>query len=423
MTKKKVIIVGGGLAGLSAAYQLSGTENFEIHLIEKNNHLGGRVDSCNINGQTIDTGGFLIYPWYKCYHQLITELNLSEELLNVPDAPHYYATRHNAQDEYHKGFALSFTEMMQIFFKVFPAPLTDRDPTAPNLNAYNYLTINEYLNSLELPPDKVQLYLDVFDTYLQGYCYAPVAEHKMGFMAATLFQNILHGDMHSASYLKNGSKVFIDAMQQVLVNRGVKIHLNCTMLSAESQQLITNIGSMQADEFIFCNTPTYIQYTRFVTATILFSGAAIVNGDANWGSCFYKEDAAKGLSILSIVNLEKLYTKKVAQHINLNIRVKKSVPIALSDNELFDCICAELPTHFTEIKPLKLVNRIDWHNAMPIATESLVESIKLKQGLNNFYFAGDFLGCPSMETALNTGKRAAQQLIRSQIKTEELHPS
>ena len=86
MHKRKVIIVGGGLAGLSAAYALSEAEDFDIHVIEKDNYLGGRVRSCTINGQTLDVGGFLVYPWYKRYHELINALGLTEELIKIPPA-------------------------------------------------------------------------------------------------------------------------------------------------------------------------------------------------------------------------------------------------------------------------------------------------------------------------------------------------
>jgi predicted NAD/FAD-dependent oxidoreductase len=49
---------------------------------------------------------------------------------------------------------------------------------------------------------------------------------------------------------------------------------------------------------------------------------------------------------------------------------------------------------------------------MPIASENFIESKRSGQGLNNIYYAGDFMGCPSMETALLNGKRAAEKLIK-----------
>jgi hypothetical protein len=61
---------------------------------------------------------------------------------------------------------------------------------------------------------------------------------------------------------------------------------------------------------------------------------------------------------------------------------------------------------------LALVNRIDWEKAMPIATEDYVETKRKEQGEHHFYYAGDFMGCPSMETTLMSGKRAAKQLIK-----------
>jgi protoporphyrinogen oxidase len=411
MQKRKVIIVGGGLTGLSAAYELSRSEGFEIRLIEKNARLGGRVSICCINGHPVDTGGFLIYPWYRRYRKLIEVLGLSPELVKIPPVGDYYDAEQNSQDKYYEGFKLSFKDIVEIFIDVFPDELIDTDPTAPKLDAYKYLTIQDYLKSLGINKKKVNFYLSVFDTYLQGYCYGPVTQHKMAFMAATIFQNILHGDVHSASYLRNGSKIFIDALQAELERKGVQFQFNCSLESVNDQQLVTNLGTMTADGFIFCHTPAEVSYSKFITVTISYSGTAQIDGNSGWGSCFYKEDPRQDYSI---VNLEKLYTGKTAGHLNLNIKVKQPGLVLVSDADLLSIIRTELQRHFKDISVLALVNRVNWEKAMPIANEDYVEMKRAEQGHNHFYYAGDFMGCPSMETALMSGKRAAEQLIKDQ---------
>ena len=40
---KKVCIVGGGIAGLTAAYELSSRHNIEVTLLEASNRFGGRI--------------------------------------------------------------------------------------------------------------------------------------------------------------------------------------------------------------------------------------------------------------------------------------------------------------------------------------------------------------------------------------------
>jgi protoporphyrinogen oxidase len=412
MHKRKVIIVGGGLAGLSAAYALSEAEDFDIHVIEKDNYLGGRVRSCTINGQTLDVGGFLVYPWYKRYHELINALGLTEELIKIPPARDYFASNVNSHDNYDTEFKFSFKDIVEIFLHIFPKPLFDSDPTEPKLHAYNDLTIQGYLQSLNMEEEKTNHYLRVFDTYLQGYCYGSVTEHKMAFMAATLFQNSYHGDVHAASYLQNGSKVFIDAMKDALEKRGVQIHYNCLLEEIDNKQLITSRGAMVADDVIFCHTPSELRYSRFITATVSYSGAAVIDGDAEWGSCFYKENTQQLFPILSIVNLEKLYTEKAAKHLNLNIKVRDPEHAAISSPDLLEIIKTEMQAHFKDVIISEIVNRVDWEKAMPIAGEDFVQSTRSKQGLNNIYHAGDFMGCPSMETALINGKRAADSLIK-----------
>ena len=52
---KKVIVVGAGLGGLSAAVSLRG-EGFEVELVEKNEKIGGKLNFKEIEGFGFDLG-------------------------------------------------------------------------------------------------------------------------------------------------------------------------------------------------------------------------------------------------------------------------------------------------------------------------------------------------------------------------------
>ena len=63
MNRKKVAIIGSGISGLSASFFLS--ENFDVHLFEKNKILGGHTRTINFedklkNPLSIDTG-FIVF--------------------------------------------------------------------------------------------------------------------------------------------------------------------------------------------------------------------------------------------------------------------------------------------------------------------------------------------------------------------------
>ncbi len=54
--KQKVLIIGGGLGGMSAAISLAAHPEYEITLLEKNQHLGGKLNLKEVNGFSFDLG-------------------------------------------------------------------------------------------------------------------------------------------------------------------------------------------------------------------------------------------------------------------------------------------------------------------------------------------------------------------------------
>lgn len=73
----KVVVVGAGIAGLTAAYRLH-NEGMNVHLYEARNRVGGRIFTAKINGQIAELGGQNIGDGGEAFHltRLIDELGL-----------------------------------------------------------------------------------------------------------------------------------------------------------------------------------------------------------------------------------------------------------------------------------------------------------------------------------------------------------
>ena len=61
VSKKKIAVIGSGIAGISASYFLS--SKYDVHLFEQNNYLGGHTRTVKVktdNNISIDTG-FIVF--------------------------------------------------------------------------------------------------------------------------------------------------------------------------------------------------------------------------------------------------------------------------------------------------------------------------------------------------------------------------
>lgn len=78
---KKSIVIGSGLAGLTAAYRLQ-QQGRDVLVLEATDRTGGRVLSFEKNGFIVDAGPTLITDQYTEYLKLVEELELSHLLVD-----------------------------------------------------------------------------------------------------------------------------------------------------------------------------------------------------------------------------------------------------------------------------------------------------------------------------------------------------
>ena len=77
----KVVIIGAGIAGLAAAYDLQKIEGFEVTLLEKSAVVGGKIQTAREGEYLIEQGPDSIFsakPWAV---DLMCELGMEDELV------------------------------------------------------------------------------------------------------------------------------------------------------------------------------------------------------------------------------------------------------------------------------------------------------------------------------------------------------
>jgi oxygen-dependent protoporphyrinogen oxidase len=82
---RKAIVVGAGIAGLTAAYRLQ-QYGLEVKVLESSPRVGGRMSTDRAHGHIVDRGAQFLTTRYSTMMPLIRELGLQEEV--VPTAPY-----------------------------------------------------------------------------------------------------------------------------------------------------------------------------------------------------------------------------------------------------------------------------------------------------------------------------------------------
>ncbi len=91
--KKKIVILGAGIAGLSVGYFLSRTQKYEVTIIEQSNTIGGLCASFFYHGFTLDHGAHKLYSVIPGVLEQIRVL-MGDRLVKLPKKNRIYLQGH-----------------------------------------------------------------------------------------------------------------------------------------------------------------------------------------------------------------------------------------------------------------------------------------------------------------------------------------
>lgn len=279
---KNVVIIGAGMAGLSAAYKMK-QKGVSVTLIEARNRIGGRIFSYKFDdaGLTCELGA----EWVGASHTRLIELckEFGLELQN-----HQFETHLVLNGEYKKHGDWDFTpewkrkyDALLDHFNALP-PESDAKKDFDKLDWWRYL-VNQGITEKDLEIRELLDSTDFGETIRQVSAYAGISEY-----AESSEKNEM--DFH----IKGGNSQIIFKLAEAVGNENIILKTKVEKVEQRNDSVIVycdNEKKYETDNVI-CTVPTFsllkinwepelpndyldalneLQYSRIIKTSILFS--------------------------------------------------------------------------------------------------------------------------------------------------------
>ena len=397
---KKIAIVGGGMAGLSAAHYISWDhKSKDIHIFEKEQELGGRVRTVNTGGYYIDTGAQFLTKEDKEAYKLLRTVGLTKSLRKINMNFSYYDgeqflslsvgkllknTKLSEKAEIVKLFAT--IKKIRVILDSLPADAIDSEYTATTFEAWYQENIGGKM-------------LWLYDSLLRSIGF--VTSEKISALYGLIIIRALFEQCYSfGTGLSELTRPLINTMQGLIVHKGKTVE---TLDSLESDRLVLAVPFPEAKKLLDELHHITIAYSN-CTYLILNLHKRLWKKD--WGIFTPKEFP------ISFITDETLkFTENSKDNTILGVIVPEN---AESDEErLLNFVINELsslfPLSYRDIKSYRICK---WKYALPVCSPEFHQNLrKIKElCLDNVYLCGDYMSLPSLDGAIESGRLAAVRL-------------
>jgi monoamine oxidase len=419
-SKVKVIIIGAGLAGLSAAYKLK-QKGISFIILESRNRIGGRVFSHKINKDlVVELGGEWVGNSHTRIQELCSEMGLTLEN-NQMDTHLIYKGAYSPKGQW------SYSEKWNAKFKSiidnYPQLSQDDKQRLDQYDWWRFL-INNGCDGRDLDIRELLDSTDFGESIRHVSAFAALAEYAESSEKNEMDQKIKGGNgMLPEALLNKIGREF------VFTNH----HVQSIIQKDKVEVICTNGMTIEADKLI-CTAPTFalskinwdpVLPQRYTDALNQLQYARINKQALHFSKRFWKDEA---FDLVSDQAPHYFYhaTKNQAGPEGVLISYSIGDKAAMNANQSANVIAADisrcLEPYFGNVKSLlRSQTNYYWGNDAYSRGAYALYGIgqwfglmpKLKQAFMHTHFAGEHLADWQgfMEGAINSGEDAADAII------------
>ena len=422
--KKKIAVVGAGIAGLTCAYELQ-RAGYEVTVFEKETWVGGRMASRTNDGLIFDIGADHLCNLYTGIQAYCKEFDIPWEKMQFLK----YGVAKGGKIVSHKD-CVGFISRLRMALQYFFTPRTSSFLDLSGLAHYDTQNARAFMQQ-RCGKEVVDYLVDPFVSTYQFHRSDEISKAALqGVMSCIKYQQPLWYLHHT----KGG----MSALPEAFCKR-LKVHVATPVTSVQGGDTVSItstheevfdtavLASSTYDTELIYKNPTPSQafllksttYASTISIAFRVPRAQLPQDTAIVWVPYVENQCISGFVNEAMKGDEVVRNDMSLISVWLHEEFAKSI-IDKSDNEIFETVQQEFVKVCPWVKNIEQLEPFDmqrWPWAMPKFSQGHIQHVaqflQKGQGERNVYFAGDYLNSPWTEGALRCGQRVAQSIIQT----------
>ena len=408
--KKKIAIIGSGISGMTAGYELH--KKYKVHIYEKNSYLGGHTHTHSIyekNKKYFVDSGFIVFnnKTYPNFINLLDKLKIKSENTNMSFSVNYPLENFEWSGKDLKSIVFKNKNFFSVkFFKILTGIIKFNFLAKINRQSFLRLKIDTFLEKFNFTDDFKKYYLYPMCASIWSNPINKIKYYKTGFLIKFFINHGLVNFFFRPQWkvVKSGSYKYIEKIKNMT---NIKFFLNANIksikiikdgISIKIKNKIKKynyvIFANHSDEVIKILPNSLKKQKKVLSLVKYHNNDACLHTDSslmpknkfNWSSWNFikiNKDEAK-----------LTYWMNYLQ----NLKCKKNYFVSINSNDL--------------INKDKVIKKLKYsHPVFKKTQEYTFKKLKQIQGIKNIYYCGAWCGYGFHEDGVVSAKNVANYLL------------